>query len=100
MTTSVARIYIPDRTTVYLLPLFLVPVSAGFPSPADDYLEGNPCHCSYGPSMRGMTGGSDLANCGGNVKMGYRKYTHGGLYPSFNHIGNGFVFKRELWCSG
>jgi len=29
----------PDQTTKCSLPLFLVPVSAGFPSPADDYVE-------------------------------------------------------------
>lgn len=29
----------PDETTSYKLPLFLEPVKAGFPSPADDYVE-------------------------------------------------------------
>ena len=29
----------PDQATVCRRPLFLVPVSAGFPSPADDYIE-------------------------------------------------------------
>ena len=29
----------PDQTTECKRPLFLVPVSAGFPSPADDYIE-------------------------------------------------------------
>ena len=32
-------IYQPDQTTECKRPLFLVPVSAGFPSPADDYIE-------------------------------------------------------------
>jgi DNA polymerase V len=36
----IERMYIPDLSTSYPCPLFLVPVSAGFPSPADDYLEG------------------------------------------------------------
>ncbi len=36
---SVTHIYVPDLSTASLYPLFLVPVSAGFPSPADDYLE-------------------------------------------------------------
>jgi len=40
MTTSVAFIYLPALATVYSCPLFLVPVSAGYPSPADDYLDG------------------------------------------------------------
>jgi DNA polymerase V len=37
---KVAVVYRPDQTTGYKLPLFLVPVSAGFPSPAEDYIEG------------------------------------------------------------
>ena len=36
-TPSIAR---PDRSTARPLPLFLARVSAGFPSPADDYLDG------------------------------------------------------------
>jgi DNA polymerase V len=32
--------YLPDVSTSCPRPLFLVPVSAGFPSPADDYLDG------------------------------------------------------------
>lgn len=39
-TTKVAEIYFPDRSVDIELPLFLESVSAGFPSPADDYLEG------------------------------------------------------------
>lgn len=39
-TTVIDRLYVPDLSTSYPCPLFLVPVSAGFPSPADDYLEG------------------------------------------------------------
>ncbi|MBD2655494.1 translesion error-prone DNA polymerase V autoproteolytic subunit [Synechocystis sp. FACHB-383] len=34
------EIYRPSRRTVYELPLYACPVSAGFPSPAEDYLEG------------------------------------------------------------
>lgn len=35
-------IYLPITSPIKCgLPLFVVPVSAGFPSPADDYLEGN-----------------------------------------------------------
>ncbi|MBW2598852.1 MAG: translesion error-prone DNA polymerase V autoproteolytic subunit [Deltaproteobacteria bacterium] len=37
----VKAIYQPDQTTICERPLFLVPVSAGFPSPAEDYIEGN-----------------------------------------------------------
>jgi DNA polymerase V len=37
---KVTSVYRPDQTTGYKLPLFLVPVSAGFPSPAEDYIEG------------------------------------------------------------
>jgi DNA polymerase V len=33
------RGYVPDLSTSSPCPLFLVPVAAGFPSPADDYLE-------------------------------------------------------------
>ena len=39
MTTIIDRLYAPNLSTSYPRPLFLVPVSAGFPSPADDYLE-------------------------------------------------------------
>jgi DNA polymerase V len=34
------EIYRPSLQTVYPLPLYACPVSAGFPSPAEDYLEG------------------------------------------------------------
>jgi DNA polymerase V len=40
MTTMIDQVYPPDLATSSLCRLFLVPVSAGFPSPADDYLEG------------------------------------------------------------
>jgi DNA polymerase V len=40
MKTMIAQVYVPDLSTSCPCPLFLVPVSAGFPSPADDYLEG------------------------------------------------------------
>jgi DNA polymerase V len=40
MSTIIDQISTPDFSTSYPCPLFLVPVSAGFPSPADDYLEG------------------------------------------------------------
>ncbi|HPQ44210.1 MAG TPA: translesion error-prone DNA polymerase V autoproteolytic subunit [Syntrophales bacterium] len=37
---KVTAIYHPDQTTECSRPLFMVPVSAGFPSPAEDYIEG------------------------------------------------------------
>ena len=37
---NILGIYEPDNKTKHELPLFLESVSAGFPSPADDYLEG------------------------------------------------------------
>ncbi len=40
MVTKVDAVYAADRTTVCERPLFMVPVAAGFPSPADDYMEG------------------------------------------------------------
>jgi len=40
MPTYVDTIYKPLISTKQKRPLFLVPVQAGFPSPADDYLEG------------------------------------------------------------
>lgn len=40
MTTNVDTIYAPDLSTRYALPIFLGRLPAGFPSPADDYLEG------------------------------------------------------------
>ena len=40
MIKNINSIYIPDQTTTYELPLFMVPVTAGFPSPAEDYIEG------------------------------------------------------------
>lgn len=36
----VEAIYAPDLTTRYKLPVFLGRLPAGFPSPADDYIEG------------------------------------------------------------
>lgn len=40
MATMINAIYYPDRTTECKRPLFMIPVEAGFPSPADDYIEG------------------------------------------------------------
>ncbi len=37
---KVQAIYQPDQSTQCKRPLFMVPVSAGFPSPAEDYIEG------------------------------------------------------------
>lgn len=36
---EVIEIFTPDRATIQELPLFLESVSAGFPSPAEDYME-------------------------------------------------------------
>jgi DNA polymerase V len=38
--SQIPKIYQPETQTSLALPLFTCPVSAGFPSPADDYLEG------------------------------------------------------------
>jgi DNA polymerase V len=38
--TWISEIYRPSRRTHYSLLLFTCPVSAGFPSPAEDYIEG------------------------------------------------------------
>lgn len=38
--TMVDRLYTPDSSTKLRLPLYMQPVSAGFPSPAEDYIEG------------------------------------------------------------
>jgi DNA polymerase V len=40
MDGSVAGVYLPDRRTRWSRPLILYRVSAGFPSPAEDYVEG------------------------------------------------------------
>jgi DNA polymerase V len=40
MITTAAAVLHPDCSTKWARPLFLVPVSAGFPSPAEDYIEG------------------------------------------------------------
>ena len=40
MTTNIVAVYAPDLSTRYALPIFLGRLPAGFPSPADDYLEG------------------------------------------------------------
>ena len=40
MKTLVKSIYYPDYSTKCRRPLFMIPVSAGFPSPAEDYIEG------------------------------------------------------------
>jgi DNA polymerase V len=34
------KIYIPEQTTEIFLPLYMTSIEAGFPSPADDYIEG------------------------------------------------------------
>ena len=39
-TVRAEEIYTPDMTMICALPLFMEPVSAGFPSPAGDYVEG------------------------------------------------------------
>jgi len=40
MVTKTDAVYIPDCSTACARPLFMVPVAAGFPSPAEDYMEG------------------------------------------------------------
>ena len=40
MTTNIDAVYAPDLSTRYALPIILGRLPAGFPSPADDYLEG------------------------------------------------------------
>jgi DNA polymerase V len=40
MITKVEAVYFPDDATKCKRPLFMVPVAAGFPSPAEDYIEG------------------------------------------------------------
>ncbi|MBU4185552.1 MAG: translesion error-prone DNA polymerase V autoproteolytic subunit [Proteobacteria bacterium] len=40
MVTKIEAIYYPDRSTECERLLFMVPVTAGFPSPAEDYIEG------------------------------------------------------------
>ena len=40
MHTTAAAVLYPDRSTRRARPLLLAPVSAGFPSPAEDYIEG------------------------------------------------------------
>ena len=40
MNTTVESVLWPDRSTKWARPLFLASVSAGFPSPAEDYIEG------------------------------------------------------------
>lgn len=37
---KIVEVFLPERANFLELPLFLESVSAGFPSPADDYLEG------------------------------------------------------------
>ncbi|MCK5681287.1 translesion error-prone DNA polymerase V autoproteolytic subunit [bacterium] len=39
MSTTVTAISGPEIESEYNRPLFMIPVSAGFPSPADDYIE-------------------------------------------------------------
>ena len=40
MNTTAESVLWPDRSTKWARPLFLASVSAGFPSPAEDYIEG------------------------------------------------------------
>jgi DNA polymerase V len=35
------QVYTPDQTTEINLPLYMTSIEAGFPSPADDYIEGS-----------------------------------------------------------
>ncbi|MFA5907047.1 MAG: translesion error-prone DNA polymerase V autoproteolytic subunit [Desulfobacula sp.] len=35
------KIYTPDQTTEISIPLYMTSIEAGFPSPADDYIEGS-----------------------------------------------------------
>jgi DNA polymerase V len=37
----VSKIYTPDLSTKIKRPIYMVPVAAGFPSPAEDYIEGS-----------------------------------------------------------
>ena len=39
ITATISQIYLPNLSASHARPLFLVSVSAGFPSPADDYLD-------------------------------------------------------------
>ncbi len=39
--SEIKTIYKPEDTEKCECPLFMIPVSAGFPSPADDYIEGS-----------------------------------------------------------
>lgn len=39
--SDIKAVYTPDDTDGCERPLFMIPVSAGFPSPADDYIEGS-----------------------------------------------------------
>ncbi len=39
--SEIKAIYKPEDTEKCECPLFMIPVSAGFPSPADDYVEGS-----------------------------------------------------------
>jgi DNA polymerase V len=38
---NVAEVFRPDRSTKWARPLFMTSVSAGFPSPAESYIEGH-----------------------------------------------------------
>ena len=40
MDTRIKTIYEPKKETRYERPIFMAPVTAGFPSPAEDYIEG------------------------------------------------------------
>ncbi|MDA3898533.1 MAG: translesion error-prone DNA polymerase V autoproteolytic subunit [Desulfobacteraceae bacterium] len=40
MNKQMLKIYPPDLSTKLTCPLFMAPVEAGFPSPAEDYIEG------------------------------------------------------------
>jgi DNA polymerase V len=40
MYTTADAVFCPDQSTEWARPLFLAAVSAGFPSPAEDYIEG------------------------------------------------------------
>jgi DNA polymerase V len=40
MVTKINSLFCPDQSTEHERPFFMIPVTAGFPSPAEDYIEG------------------------------------------------------------
>jgi len=55
------KIYTPDQTTEISLPLYMASIEAGFPSPADDYVESSLDLSQHLIKINGSNNTTDMA---------------------------------------